>query len=382
MHFKLTEIQAGIKSEMEKFASAELNDISVTESKESRIPSETWRKCGEVGLFGMVIPAEYGGAGLDPLSACVGLEAVGYGCKDAGLVFSLGVQLAAVAVPIWRYGTEEQKKSLLPDICQGQRIGCHAITEPDTGSDALSMKTSAIKTGGGYTLTGRKHFISNCAEADIAIVYAVTDKEKGAFGGITAFLIDTDVKGFCKTQGPEKMGMKTTSLGEIVMEEVMVNASSVLGGVGGGATIFNNTMDWERVLLSAIHIGTMTRLLQKAIEYARTRKQFGQIIGKFQAISHAIADMKVKLDAARLLVYRAAWALQNERMATLEASIAKLFVSESMVQSALDALRIHGAYGYTEEYEIERVLRDSIASLIYSGTSEMQKNLISKWLGL
>jgi alkylation response protein AidB-like acyl-CoA dehydrogenase len=214
------------------------------------------------------------------------------------------------------------------------------------------------------------------------IVFAVTDKAKGFHGGVTAFLVDKDTAGFRTSQKIEKMGLRTSPFGELVFEDAWVPDAAVLGTVGGGAGMFTNSMDWERVCLFASHVGTMERLLEQTVHYARTRTQFGQAIGKFQGVSHKVADMKVRLEAARLLVYRAAWQLERSKTVSLDAAIAKLFVSESLVQTSLDALQVHGGYGYCVEYEIERAVRDALGSTIYSGTSEMQRTIIARWLGL
>jgi alkylation response protein AidB-like acyl-CoA dehydrogenase len=217
---------------------------------------------------------------------------------------------------------------------------------------------------------------------DVAIVFAMTDPKKGFHGGLTAFLVDKTMPGFSPGSHFEKMGLRTSPVGELVFRDMDVSDDAVLGGVGGGSAVFATAMDWERILLVAVHVGTIERLLETSIAYARTRSQFGQAIGKFQAVAHKIADMKVQLEAARLLTYRSAWRLGNLRNASLDASITKLFVSESLVKAALDAVQIHGGYGFMVEYEVERALRDAIGSTIYSGTSEIQRNIIARWLGL
>jgi hypothetical protein len=244
------------------------------------------------------------------------------------------------------------------------------------------MRTAARPDGAGWRISGTKMFISNGPVADVMLVYAVTDAAKAFHGGITAFLVERGAAGFEATGKIEKMGLRTSPLGELVFDDVYVAGDAVLGGVGGGGPIFTQSMDWERVLLFASHIGTMERLVERSIQYARTRTQFGQPIGKFQGLSHRIADAKVRLETARLLVYRAAWQLGRSRSATLDAAMAKLYVSEALVQTALDAVQVFGGYGFTTEYEVERALRDSVGSTLYSGTSEMQRNIIARWLGL
>jgi alkylation response protein AidB-like acyl-CoA dehydrogenase len=333
-------------------------------------------------LQGLPVPEEYGGSGLDPLATAIALEGLGYGCKDGGLVFSICAHLLSCVVPLWRHGTEEQKKRFLPRLCDGSFIGVHAMTEPNSGSDAFALSTKAERQGDGYRINGSKTFISNGPVADVVIVFAVTDAKKGYHGGVSAFIVEKGAAGFRSSQPFDKMGIRTAPLGELVFEDVYVSEDAVLGGIGAGSAIFTHAMDWERTCLFASHVGAMERLLEIVLKYARSRTQFGQTIGKFQAISHRIADMKVHLEAARLLVYRAASRLDQARNVSLDASIAKLFVSESLLQAALAAVQIHGGYGYMAEFEVERALRDAIGSTIYSGTSEMQRNIISRWLGL
>jgi alkylation response protein AidB-like acyl-CoA dehydrogenase len=335
-----------------------------------------------MGFQGLPVQEEYGGGGVDALTTAIALEAFGYGCHDSGLVFSIGAHLLACVIPVWKFGTPEQKQRYLPSLCNGTLIAVNAMTEPGSGSDAFSLRTSAVPEGNGFRLNGTKTLGSNSPVADLALVFAMTDPQKGYHGGITAFLVEKSTPGYQCGQKFEKMGLRTSPIGELVLEDVYVSADAVLGGIGGGANIFTHSMDWERICLFASHVGTMERLLEKSIDYARTRTQFGQSIGKFQAISHKIADMKVRLEASRLLIYRAAWNLDRIRSVSLDASIAKLFVSESLVKTAMDTVQIFGGYGYMTEYEVERALRDAVGSTIYSGSSEMQRNIISRWLGL
>jgi alkylation response protein AidB-like acyl-CoA dehydrogenase len=382
MDFSFTEEQQSLRQNIIRFAQEKLNEAVVERDREQRFSRELWRKCGEIGLQGLPVPEEYGGSGLDALSSAIALEAFGYGCHDGGLVFSLCAHLLSCVVPLWQYGNEEQKQRYLPGLCNGTLIGVHAMTEPGSGSDAFGLRTKAEPDDTGFRINGTKTFISNAPIADLVIVFAMTDSNKGYYGGVTAFLVENGTPGFVVSQKFEKMGLRTSPIGELVFEDVHVPAEAVLGGVGAGSTLFTQAMDWERICLFAGHIGTMERLLEQSIAYARTRAQFGQPIGKFQAISHRIVDMKVQLEAARLLTYRAAWRLGRVKNVSLDASMAKLFVSESLVKAALDTVQIHGGYGYMTEYELERALRDAVGSTIYSGTSEIQRNIIARWLGL
>jgi alkylation response protein AidB-like acyl-CoA dehydrogenase len=382
MDFALTPDQVLLRDEIVRFARRELNGDVAERDRSQSFPRELWAKCGELGLQGLPVPEEYGGGGFDTLTTAIALEAFGYGCQDSGLVFSVCAHLLSCVVPIWKHGTEEQKRRLLPGLCDGTLVGGNATSEPGSGSDAFAMRTAAHADGNGWRINGTKMFISNGPVADVMLVYAVTDRAKAFHGGITAFLVERGAQGFGAGGKIEKMGLRTSPLGELVFDDLYVGADAVMGGVGGGGPIFTESMDWERTLLFASHVGTMQRLVEQATKYARTRTQFGQPIGRFQAVAHRIVDAKVRLETSRLLAYRTAWQLGRARNTSLEAAMTKLHVSEALVQTALDTLQVFGGYGYTTEYEIERAVRDAVGSTIYSGTSEMQRNIIARWLGL
>jgi hypothetical protein len=383
MDFEYTDEQRMLQDQIRRFAEQQLNEGVRERDQSHEFSRSGWEKCGEMGLQGLPVPEEYGGAGLSALSAAIALEALGKGCRDGGLTFSICAHLLACVVPIWKFGSEEQKKRLLPDLCAGRKIAVNAMTEQNAGSDPFGgMATRAVAADGGFVLNGSKIFGSNGPIADTVLVYAVTDVEKRFCGGITAFVLEQDTPGLSRGQTFHKMGLRTCPIGETLLEDVFVPETSVVGGVGGGATVFAHSMEWERILLVACHVGVMERLLEDAIRYARERKQYGQPIGKFQAVSHRIADMKVRLEAARLLAYKAAWRLDRARDLALDASITKLFVSEALLQTALEAVQIYGGHGYMTENDVERTLRDAVASTLYSGTSEIQRNIIARWLGL
>jgi alkylation response protein AidB-like acyl-CoA dehydrogenase len=382
MDFAFTEEQKILRDNIVRFAHEVLNPGVPERDREQTFSRELWRRCGEIGIQGLPVPDQYGGSGCDPLTTAIGLEALGYGCKDGGLVFSLCAHLLSCVVPLWQHGNEEQKRRYLPGLCDGTLIGVHAMTEPGSGSDAFALRTRAEPDGAGFRINGTKTFISNGPIADVVIVFAMTDPKKGYHGGVTAFLVESTARGFSAGAKFEKMGLRTSPIGELVFTDLCVPGEAVVAGVGAGAAVFTSAMDWERICLFASHVGAMERLLETSIAYARTRSQFGQLIGKFQAVSHRIADMKVQLEAARLLTYRAAWRLQHARSASLDAAITKLFVSEALVEAAHGTVQIHGGYGFMAEYEVERALRDAVGSTLYSGTSEMQRNIIARWLGL
>lgn len=378
----MTSEQQTLREEIVRFAQKELNDDLIGRDRAQVFNRELWSQCGAMGLQGLPVPEELGGSGADGLTTAIALEALGYGCRDSGFVFSLCAHLLSCVVPLWKHGSEAQKSRWLPGLCDGTLVGVHAMTEPESGSDAYTMHTKATRDGDCWRISGTKTFITNGPVADLVIVFAVSDVEKGFHGGITAFLVEAGTPGFRTSQKIEKMGLRTSPFAELVFDDVRVGPDAVLGIPGAGAQQFQNSMDWERVCLFASHVGTMERLVEQSIEYARTRRQFGQPVGKFQAIQHKVADMKIRLEASRLLVRRAAAMLDKSKMVSLDAAIAKVFVSESLVQTSLDALQIHGGYGYCTEFEIERAVRDAIGSTIYSGTSEMQRQIIARWVGL
>jgi alkylation response protein AidB-like acyl-CoA dehydrogenase len=382
MDFSLTEEHVLLRENIVKFSREVLNEGLIERDREQTFSRELWRKCAEIGIQGLPVPEQYGGSGCDALSTAIGLEALGYGCRDGGLTFSLCAHLLSCVVPLWLHGNEEQKRRYLPGLCDGTLVGVHAMTEPNSGSDAFALRTRAEPDGRGWRINGTKTFISNGPVADVVIVFAMTDPQKGFHGGVSAFIVESGAKGFRVGAKFEKMGTRTSPFGELVFEDLYVGPEAVLETIGAGSALFTDAMDWERICLFASHIGAMERLLEQSISYARTRTQFKQTIGKFQAVAHPIADMKVQLEAARLLTYRSAWRLGRTRSVSMDASMTKLFVSESLLKAALATVQLHGGYGYVTETEVERALRDAVGSTIYSGTSEMQRNIIARWLGL
>ena len=382
MDFSFSDEQKQLRSQIIDFCQQELNKGASERDRAQSFPGDLWRKCGEMGLQGLPVPEEYGGVGMDPLSTAIALEAFGYGCHDGGLVFALCAHLLACVVPIWKHSDEEQKRRYLPKLCDGRLIAVNAMTEPESGSDAFAMTSRAVPDGDGFRITGRKIFASNGPVADLALVYAVVDGSQGGKGGITGFLVEKETPGFQVGQTFEKMGLRTAKISELIFEDAWVPATAVIGGVGGGTTVFSQSMDWERSLLVATHLGAMQRLLEEAVKYARIRKAFGKPISKFQAVSHRLVDMKVQLEAARLLVYKAASRLDVSREVQMDSAIAKLYVSEAFIANALATVRTFGGYGFMAEYDVERSFRDAVGGVLYSGTSDMQRNVIAGWLGL
>ena len=289
MDFDLNDDQKLLYDQITKFAQQELSSGVVERDRDQNFPHDLWLKCGEMGLQGLPVPEELGGAGLDPVSTAIALEALGYGCRDGGLVFAICAHLLACVVPVWKHGSADQKKRYLADLCSGTKIAVNGMTEPGTGSDAFSMKTRAEPKDSGFVINGNKMFSSNGPIADVAIVYASTDRDKGYHGGVTAFLIETDTPGFKAGQKFEKMGLHSCPIGELVMEDVYVPAEAVLGNVGDGAAIFSESMDWERACLVAAHVGTIQWLLEQAIEYAKLKAKLSKDYNYGKAIENYLA---------------------------------------------------------------------------------------------
>ena len=375
MHMQHTQKQHQLYSKVIDFANSNLSQST------SQFDRQKWQACAEFGVLGWFIPEEYGGHGLSVVSTVFALEALGYGCPDNALTLALNGQMWSVQEPILQFGTADQKHHYLPKLCNGELIATHAMTEADSGSDSFKLTTSAKPVDGGYLINGKKSYLGLAPVADLALVFANTNPDAGQWG-ISAFLVDTNSPGLSLSAPLDKMGLKSNPLGEIEFVDCFVNASQRLGPEGIGVSLFTQSMDWERGFVFASHVGSMARQLDKCIEYSRKRKQFDQPIGKFQAVSHRIAEMKSRLEIARLLINNVARLKDSSESAMLEAAMTKLYVSEAFVSNSMDAIRIHGALGYLTEYEVERDLRDATAGVIYSGTSDIQRNIIAGILGL
>ena len=363
------------------FAQRELNGDLERRDREGEFPREAWLKCAQLGLHGLSVPEAYGGTGAPAVTMAAAMEALGYGCADNGLIFSLNAQMWACQSPLVRFGSEEQKRRYLPRLCDGSLIAAHAITEPGSGSDAFSLTTSARERDGAWVLNGSKTFATNAPVSDLFVVFATTDPQLG-FAGLTAFLVERGTPGLTVGRPLSKMGLRTSPIAEVFLEDCTVPADAMLASRGAGMAIFNHSMRWERGLILASASGTMHRQLERCVRYAREREQFGQPIGGFQAVSHRLADMKLRLETARAMLYRLAKRLDAGTATDLDAALAKLHLSESLIQSSLDAQQVHGGYGYITEEGLERDVRDALATRIYSGTSDLQRNVIARGIGL
>ncbi len=381
MDFAWNDEQLALRREIIRFAQGELNDNMIDRDRCEQFSWEHWKKCAQMGIQGLPVPQEYGGSGADTLTTVCALEALGYGCRDNGLLFSINAHMWTTEIPLMGFGTEEQKRRYLPKLVSGEWIGLHAMTEPMSGSDAYALRTRAERKGDRYVLNGSKTFITNAQDAHLFVIFANLDPAKGA-NGVSAFLVERDTPGLSVGQKLHKMGLRTSPMAEVALVDCEIPVENLLGKEYGGQAIFTTSMEWERTCILASHLGMMQRLLEQSVKYARERNQFGQPIGKFAAISNKIAEMEVRLETGRLVLYKAAWLKSQGKHPLRESSIAKLYVSEAAVQSCLDAIQIFGGYGYMTDYEIERELRDAISSKIYSGTSEIQKVIIAGLHGL
>lgn len=381
MDFSLNESQTEQRQAIIKFGQEVLSPGAIERDQNSVFERELWEKSAEFGLAGLPIPEEYGGSGLNHLDTILALEALGYGSQDLGLVFSLCAHMFACSCPIWEQGTEEQKKRYLPGLCSGDLIAANAISEPASGSDVYAMATRVTKNGDGYILNGSKIYCTNGPVADLFVVYGTLNPEKGIFG-ITAFLVDKETPGLSVTGSSKKTGLRTSPIGEVYFDDMYIPATQRLGREGRGGLIFQNSMGWERGCLFAAYVGAMEYALEQATEHAINRKQFNLPIGKFQSVSNRLVDMKLRLEAARLLIYKTGWKLSTGDPSEQEIAMSKLFVAEAAVQSGLDAIQVFGGMGVMSESGVDALLRHALPARIFSGTSEIQRNIIAATMGL
>ena len=340
-----------------------------------------WEAAAAYGVQGLAAPVELGGAGLSTVDALLTFEGLGYGARDPGMVFALSTQAFATQRALLRAGSPAQLTRWIPAMCQGTAIGAFAMSEPDAGSDTAAITTTATPVDGGYRINGTKTWVTLGPECDVVIVFATTDPSLGRWG-ITAFLVEVDRPGVRRGEPIPKMGLESCPFGTLTFEDCFVGADDVLGQPGSGGAIFSVAVSAERAFLFAGQLGATERTIERSIERARTRTQFGKPIGAFQAVSHRIAEMKVRHEASRLLVYKTGILADLGRDVTLAASLAKLQTSETAVHTAVDAMQILGAEGYTVAAGAEADLRDAVGGLSYSGTSDIQRNIVASLLGV
>jgi len=374
MQLELNEQQKMIQKMVREFAEKEVAPIAAELDKKEEYPHKTLQKMAKLGILGAIVPAEYGGAGLDTISYATIVEEISRKCASTGVITS--VHNSLVCWPIMHYGTEEQKKKYLPTLGKGEKIGAFAATEPNAGSDLGAMQTTAKLKGNKYIINGDKTFITSGSEAGIIIIFAVTDKNAGT-KGISAFIIENTFKGYKVGSIFEKLGINASKTSELIFEDMEVPKENLLGKEGEGFKIALGTLDGGRIGIAAQAVGIAQACLDESIEYSKQRQQFGKPIASKQAIQWMIADMATSIEASRFLLYNAAYKKDQGARFSKEAAMAKLFASETAMDAAIAAVQIHGGYGYTKEYTVERLFRDAKITEIYEGTSEVQRLVIS-----
>lgn len=363
------------------FARERLATAARTGGRNEPFTRSEWRMCSELGLTGLCLPSRHGGGECGALTTARVLSALGRGGADIGLGFSLAVHLLGCGRPLAEHGSAALQERILRRLCSGEWIGAVAMSEAQAGSDVSAIQTRAERDGGAYVLTGTKTYVTNGPLADAVIVFATTEPAHGVLG-ITAFLVERTMHGVAPGGAAPAVGLARSPAGTIVFDGCRVPAENVIGREGQGPAVFASAMRWERACLFALYLGMLERQLDETIAHARKRLQFGKPLGKQQSVAHRIADMKQRLDAAELLLYRACWQIDRGEPAQLEVSLAKLAVSEAAIRSSLDAIQLHGANALGADSDVARYLLDSLPSTIASGTSEMQRTIIASELGL
>jgi len=374
MRFELTEEQQMIQQMTHDFAEKELRPIAAELDETGRFPAEVVKKLGELGLMGMAVPPEHGGSGMDHVSYAVAIEEISRGCASTGVIMSVNNSL--VCDPIERFGSEEQKREFLTPLASGKLLGCFALSEPECGSDAADQRTTAVADGDHFVLNGTKNWITNGANADICVGFATVDRAL-KHKGIVAFVVPMKTPGVSVGKVEKKLGIKASSTTSIIFEDVRIPKSWILGKVGEGFKVALSTLDGGRIGIGAQALGIARAAFETAVQYSLERKAFGSPIARLQTIQNLIADMATELDAARLLVRRAAFLKDKGGKYTKEAAMAKLFASEMSHRVTHKAIQIHGGYGYVRDYPVERHYRDSRITEIYEGTSEIQRLVIA-----
>lgn len=375
----LTKDHHEVRKDIRDFATREIAPKAHETDQEAKFQIETFKKLGKLGYLGLPIGEEYGGAGADYRSYVIAVEEIGRACGSTGLSYAAHVSLGTN--PIYKFGTEEQKKKFLPKLCSGEYIGCWALTEPGTGSDASSQKTTAKLVGDHWVLNGTKQFITNATDADVAVIMAMTDVSLGR-KGISSFIVEKGTPGYSVSKVEKKLGMRGSPTASLTFEDCKIPAGNIIGAEGEGYKQALMTLEGGRLSIGALALGIAQAALDAALVYAKQREAFGQPIGKFQMIQSYLADMSTYVSAARLMLYHAAWMKDHGKRVTLEGSQAKLYASEIASKVCNLCVQIHGGYGYIVDFPAERFLRDAKLCEIGEGTSEIQRLLIARQLGL
>jgi butyryl-CoA dehydrogenase len=374
MQIELTEEQTLLRDSVRRFAEEVARPRAKEIDESGEFPRDFFDRAGELGLAGVAVPEAYGGSGMDTVSYCLVIEEVSRVCATSGVILSVNNSL--VCDPLLKFGNEDQKREFLTPLASGKKLGCFALTEPGAGSDPAGLRSTARRDGDHYVLNGNKVFITNGTHADVALVFASVDLEK-RHRGIACFIVPTDTPGYSHGKHEFKLGVNASGTTELAFQDLRIPAAWRLGAEHEGFKIAMSTLDGGRVGIAAQAVGIARGAFEEALAYAQERQQFGQAIAKFQAIQFYLADMATEIDAGRLLTWKAAWAKENQSRYSLEAAQAKLFTSEMAQRVTNKALQIHGGYGYTKEYNVERYFRDARITEIYEGTSEIQKMVIA-----
>jgi butyryl-CoA dehydrogenase len=374
MNFSLTQTEELFRQMIRDFAENEVKSIAAEIDEEEKFPEETVRKMGEIGLMGIPVSAEYGGAGGTNSLYTMAVEEISKFCGTTGVVLSAHTSLCIA--PIYEHGTEEQKKKYLPKLCSGEWIGAFGLTEPNAGTDASAQQTTAVLDGDNYILNGTKIFITNAYYANIYIIMAMTDKSSGT-KGISAFIVERGFPGFSIGKKEKKMGIRGSATCELIFKNCIVPKENLLGKIGGGFGVAMKTLDGGRIGIAAQALGIAQGAMDETVKYVKERKQFSRPISAFQNTQFQLADLETKIEAARLLVYKAAFKKDQGLPYSVDAARAKLFASEISMEVTTKAVQFHGGYGYTREYPVERMMRDAKITEIYEGTSEVQRMVIS-----
>jgi butyryl-CoA dehydrogenase len=377
VNLELSEEQQLLQKSVREFAEAEVRPLAKENDETGKFPRRLFEKAAELGLTGVAIPESEGGAGMDHISYAIVVEEISRVCASTGVILS--VQNSLYCDPIHRFGTDEQKVKFLVPFARGEKIGCYALTEPQAGSNAAALATKAVRHGDSYVINGTKAWITNGGAADAAIVYVNTQPEKGE-KGITALVVERGTPGFAVGKEEKKLGIHATACTELSFSDCAVSAGNRIGAEGEGYKVALSTLDGGRIGIAAQATGIAQGAFEAALSYAQQRQAFGHPIADFQAIQFMLADMATEIDAARLLLRRAAWKQDSGARFSMEAAIAKLFASEMSTRVAHKAMQIHGGYGYSSEYPVERAYRDARITEIYEGTSEIQRLVIAAWV--
>ncbi|MHB8526306.1 MAG: acyl-CoA dehydrogenase [Candidatus Acidiferrales bacterium] len=377
MDLGLTEEQKLLQRTVRDFAESEVKPLAKEIDESGHFPRETFRKAAELGLTGIAVPEQYGGTGMDHVSYTIVIEEISRVCASTGVILS--VQNSLYCDPVYRFGTEQQKERFLAPFARGEKIGCYALTEPEAGSNAAALRTKAVLTGDKYIVNGTKSWITNGGAADAAIVYTNTQPEKGE-KGITALVIERGTPGFAVGKEEKKLGINATACCELSFNDCEIPVGNRIGEEGEGYKVALSTLDGGRIGIASQATGIAQGAFEAALAYAQQRQAFGHPIAEFQAIQFMLADMATEIDAARLLVRKAAWKQETGARFSMEASIAKLFASEMATRVTHKAIQIHGGNGYSREYPVERAYRDARITEIYEGTSEIQRLVIAAWV--